>query len=70
MSTILCAWAQVEDSALEQYASHVAETAKRLSSRAWHFEAEKDPVLEFENASQDNVLTMYAQLAMTMYAMS
>ena len=58
MSTMLCAWAHVDDAVHEEYASHIAEAAAQLSTRAWHFEAEKDPVLEFENASQHNVLTM------------
>jgi hypothetical protein len=70
MSSLLCAWAKVDESAREQYASHVASVATRLSTRAWHFEAEKEPAFEFENTEQENVFTMYADLVSMYYAVS
>jgi len=70
MSTLLCAWARVDEPTREQYASYVAATAARLSTRAWLFEAENDPAFEFEQSEQENVLTMYAKLISTYSAVS
>ncbi|KAF2679840.1 hypothetical protein K458DRAFT_393399 [Lentithecium fluviatile CBS 122367] len=59
LPTMLCAWAEVDESTRDQYASYVTQTAARLSARAWHFEAEENPTLEFENPSRHNLFTIY-----------
>jgi hypothetical protein len=63
MSMLLCAWAHVDESTHEHYASHISSVAARLDTRAWHFEAEEDPLFQFETSTLGNTLTMYAELA-------
>jgi hypothetical protein len=70
MSTLLCAWAHVDESTHEQYASHIASVAARLDTRAWHFEAEESPLFQFETSTLGNTLTVYAEPTRAHCAMS
>lgn len=56
---MICAWAHVDGSTRRQYSAYVATTAARLSTRAWHFEVESNPSLEFENSPRANVFTIF-----------
>jgi hypothetical protein len=58
MSSLLLAWAHVEESVYEQYEACVAQAAATLSARAWHFDADPEPSLGFPDAPPANVLTM------------